>query len=115
MRWLASLLLALAMALPAHAQTRTGAARVDLAASSLQAEGRDRGKPRPLDLRLIASTGRDLAQMVEAGTFRYREAGDFAREGRPVNAPVTLRRLPAVEVIAQARAAISAHQSFSVG
>ncbi|CAM3064212.1 two-component system, NtrC family, C4-dicarboxylate transport response regulator DctD [Paracoccus aminovorans] len=26
--------------------------------------------PRPLDLRLIASTGRDLAQMVEAGTFR---------------------------------------------
>ena len=30
----------------------TGAARVDLAVSSLQAEGRDRGKPRPLDLRL---------------------------------------------------------------
>ncbi len=54
MRWLASLLLALALALalPAHAQTRTGAARVDLAVSSLQAEGRDRGKPRPLDLRL---------------------------------------------------------------
>jgi formylglycine-generating enzyme required for sulfatase activity len=30
---------------------------------------------------------------VAAGSFGYREAGDFARNGRPVNAPLTRRRI----------------------
>lgn len=54
MRWLCALFLLLALALPGQAEGngRAALARVDLAQSSLQAEGRDRGKPRPLDLRL---------------------------------------------------------------
>ena len=52
-RGLCVLLLTL-LAMPALAQgnTRAALARVDLAQSSLQAEGRDKGRPRPLDLRL---------------------------------------------------------------
>ncbi|MTH63676.1 N-acetylmuramoyl-L-alanine amidase [Paracoccus shanxieyensis] len=55
MRWLFALLLVL-LAVPAWAQAeRSALARVDMSASSLTAEGRDRGKPRPLDLRLTIS------------------------------------------------------------
>jgi len=32
---------------------------------------------------------------VDAGSFLYREAGDYARGGRPVNAPLTRRRVAA--------------------
>ncbi|KGJ05056.1 N-acetylmuramoyl-L-alanine amidase [Paracoccus halophilus] len=53
MRWLHAILLIL-LALPAAAEgpLRPGLAQVDLARSSIQAEGRDRGRPRPLELRL---------------------------------------------------------------
>lgn len=54
MRWLFALLLA-CLALPALAQQPSALARVDLARSSLVAEGRDRGKPRPLELQLALS------------------------------------------------------------
>lgn len=55
-RWLGAFLL-FVLALPALADddTRAALARVDLAQSSLLAEGRDRGRPRPLDLRLSLS------------------------------------------------------------
>ncbi|MDS9468097.1 N-acetylmuramoyl-L-alanine amidase [Paracoccus sp. MBLB3053] len=51
MRWAWALLLVM-LALPSLAQERSAMARVDLAGSSLTAEGRDKGKPRPLELRL---------------------------------------------------------------
>lgn len=66
MRWLCALLLVL-LALPALAegpapgtqlrsgQLRSGLARVDLAHSAITAEGRDKGRPRPLDLALTIS------------------------------------------------------------
>ncbi len=53
-RWLCALLLVL-LALPGFAQDKSALARVDLAHSALLAEGRDRGKPRPLDLSLTLS------------------------------------------------------------
>ena len=52
MRWLFALLLVW-LAWPALAQDRQAPARVDLARSSLLAEGRDRGAPRPLQLQLV--------------------------------------------------------------
>ncbi|SMO52822.1 N-acetylmuramoyl-L-alanine amidase [Paracoccus laeviglucosivorans] len=55
MRWLCALLLVL-LAVPAWAQAeRSALARVDLVNSSLVAEGRDRGRPRPLELELTIS------------------------------------------------------------
>ena len=54
MRWLFALLLVW-LALPVLAQDQSALARVDLARSSLVAEGRDRGKPRPLELQLALS------------------------------------------------------------
>ena len=54
MRWLVALLL-VCLAWPALAQDRSALARVDLARSALLAEGRDRGKPRPLELQLAIS------------------------------------------------------------
>lgn len=56
MRWLCALVL-IWLALPALAGEggRPAAATVDLAHSALLAEGRDRGKPRPLELRLTIS------------------------------------------------------------
>lgn len=60
MRWLGGLLLALALLWPALAQEPPprrpalppGLAQLDPARSALEAEGRDRGRPRPLELRL---------------------------------------------------------------
>ncbi|MFC3568693.1 N-acetylmuramoyl-L-alanine amidase [Paracoccus sp. TOH] len=56
MRWLFALLLVW-LALPALADdgARSALATVDLAGSSLTAEGRDRGRPRPMELRLTIS------------------------------------------------------------
>lgn len=54
MRWLFALLLVW-LALPVLAQDQSALARVDLARSSLVADGRDRGKPRPLELQLALS------------------------------------------------------------
>lgn len=54
MRFLWAVALAL-LTLPALAQERSTPARVDLAASSIVAEGKDRGRPRPLDLHLALS------------------------------------------------------------
>lgn len=36
---------------------------------------------------------------IAPGSFFYREAGDFARGGRPVNAPMVQRRLPSVLLV----------------
>lgn len=61
MRWLCALILMLlalpVWAAPAWADEGAGSAlaRVDMGASSLSAEGRDKGAPRPLDLRLTIS------------------------------------------------------------
>lgn len=52
MRWLCALLLVW-LALPVLAQQPSALARIDPARSSLVAEGRDRGKPRPMELRLV--------------------------------------------------------------
>ncbi|CAM3328216.1 N-acetylmuramoyl-L-alanine amidase [Paracoccus aminovorans] len=52
MRWLCALLLVW-LALPVLAQQPSALARIDAARSSLVAEGRDRGKPRPMELRLV--------------------------------------------------------------
>ncbi|QRZ13896.1 N-acetylmuramoyl-L-alanine amidase [Paracoccus methylovorus] len=56
MRWLCAVLLLL-LAWPALADNggRSALATVDLTQSSLTAEGRDRGKPRPMELRLTLS------------------------------------------------------------
>lgn len=54
-RWLGALLLALAMPALADGDSRAALARIDLGHSSLVAEGRDKGRPRPLDLRLALS------------------------------------------------------------
>ncbi|WP_423208826.1 N-acetylmuramoyl-L-alanine amidase [Paracoccus yeei] len=54
MRWLAALLLAI-LALPALAQERSALAHLDLGQSAITAEGRDRGKPRPLTVSLTLS------------------------------------------------------------
>lgn len=56
MRWLCTLLLML-LALPALAEgpARPALARVDLTGSAITAQGRDRGRPRPLELRLAIS------------------------------------------------------------
>ncbi|MTH78859.1 N-acetylmuramoyl-L-alanine amidase [Paracoccus aestuariivivens] len=54
MRWLWAAFLLL-LALPALAQERSALARLDLAHSAIIAEGKDRGKPRPLDLQLAIS------------------------------------------------------------
>ena len=55
-RWFGALLL-IFLALPALADgdMRAALARVDIAQSSLLAEGRDKGRPRPMDLRLSLS------------------------------------------------------------
>ncbi|WP_323717136.1 N-acetylmuramoyl-L-alanine amidase [Paracoccus aminovorans] len=52
MRWLCALLLVW-LALPVLAQQPSALARIDAERSSLVAEGRDRGKPRPMELRLV--------------------------------------------------------------
>ncbi|MDT1063823.1 N-acetylmuramoyl-L-alanine amidase [Paracoccus sp. CPCC 101403] len=54
MKWLWALLLVI-LAAPLAAQDRSALARIDLAQSSLRAEGKDRGKPRPLELELVLS------------------------------------------------------------
>lgn len=54
MRWFGALLLIL-LALPLWAQERSALARVDAERSSLIAEGKDRGKPRVMELRLALS------------------------------------------------------------
>lgn len=53
-RWLWAFLLVL-LACPAWAQQKSALARVDMAGSGIVAEGRDRGKPRPLQLELTLS------------------------------------------------------------
>lgn len=54
MRWLVAALVML-LALPAFGQEKSALARVDLSHSQLTAEGRDRGKPRALELDLTIS------------------------------------------------------------
>ncbi|MBD9529463.1 N-acetylmuramoyl-L-alanine amidase [Paracoccus sp. PAR01] len=54
MRWLAAILL-ICLALPLWGQEQSALARIDPDRSSLIAEGKDRGKPRPLELRLAIS------------------------------------------------------------
>jgi len=54
MRWLWALILII-LAQPLAADERSALSRLDLTHSSISAEGRDRGRPRPLELRLTLS------------------------------------------------------------
>lgn len=50
--WLAVVLALLMAAFPLHAQEKSALARLEIKHSLLKPEGRDRGRPRPLDLTL---------------------------------------------------------------